>query len=74
MQKFPGTVFPTFPSTVLSFSDSNVKVRQNTLDSFVKFIACTPRLVACSTTLEFLGKYCVCFSQDIGNSQEPFRS
>ncbi|KAL4228630.1 HCLS1 binding protein 3 [Mactra antiquata] len=53
--KFSGTVFPMLPKKVLIMNGEVAKERRNTLDAFLRFLACTPKLCVDAVLLEFLG-------------------
>ncbi|OWF50030.1 HCLS1-binding protein 3-like [Mizuhopecten yessoensis] len=53
--KFSGTVLPLLSKKALIVNDTVAKERRGNLDSFLKFIACTPKFSTASVLLEFLG-------------------
>ncbi|XP_069106079.1 HCLS1-binding protein 3-like [Argopecten irradians] len=53
--KFSGTVLPPLSKRAIIVNDSVAKERRGNLDSFLKFVACTPKLSTSSILLEFLG-------------------
>ncbi|CAH1250523.1 HS1BP3 [Branchiostoma lanceolatum] len=55
-EKFSGTALPTLPSRmVLKSSAAVTKERRNACDTFLRFVARTPKLAKCPELLEFLG-------------------
>lgn len=53
--KYSGTAFPQLPKKVLMMNDGIAKERRNTLDQFMRFLACTPKLCTDPVLLDFLG-------------------
>ncbi|XP_060064467.1 HCLS1-binding protein 3-like [Ylistrum balloti] len=53
--KFSGTVLPPLSKKTLLVNAAVTKERRGNLDSFLKFVACTPKLCTSSVLLEFLG-------------------
>lgn len=54
-EAFSGTVFPVLAKKSIIVSEAIIKERRNSLDSFLRFISATPRVVTCSHVLSFLG-------------------
>ncbi|XP_078583375.1 HCLS1-binding protein 3-like [Branchiostoma floridae x Branchiostoma japonicum] len=55
-EKFSGTALPALPSRmVLKSSAAVTKERRNACDTFLRFVARTPKLATCPELLEFLG-------------------
>ncbi|XP_070208300.1 HCLS1-binding protein 3-like [Littorina saxatilis] len=54
-EAFSGTAMPHIVKKSIIVNDAVIKERRNSLDSFMKFLAATPRIVTSSQVLAFLG-------------------